>query len=297
VRGLRTTLLAAALALAIPRPAAALQGAGHLFIVGGGEQSDSLVQRFVDLAGGPGRARIVVVPMASSEPRETGEEKAEQLRGLGAEVEVLVLSRKEALDSASIGPVAEATGIWFTGGDQVPLARVLLGTPVLRAIQGRYRRGAVVGGTSAGAAIMGDSMLTGNQRRPDSLGYYGDSFPVIAAGVYEVVPGLGFLPGVLVDQHFVVRERQNRLLSALLERPGLLGVGIDEGTALEVGPSGRWCVAGRSVVLIYDLRRARVQASPSGILGGQDLRLQVLVPGECYAARGGRVTVPSSPAR
>lgn len=297
MRGPRTTLLAAALALAIPRPAAALQGAGRLFIVGGGEQSDSLVQRFVDLAGGPGHARIVVIPMASGEPRETGEEKAEQLRGLGAEVEVLVLSREEALDSASIGPVAYATGIWFTGGDQVPLARVLLGTPVLSAIHQRFRLGAVVGGTSAGAAIMGDSMLTGNQRRPDSLGYYGDTFPVIAAGTYEVVPGLGFLPGVLVDQHFVVRERQNRLLSALLERPRLLGVGIDEGTALEVGPPGRWCVLGRSVVLIYDLRRARVREAPSGLLGGRDLRLQVLVPGECYSRRERRVTSPSSPAR
>ena len=274
-------------------PALAGQAKGHLFIVGGGEQSDSLVRRFVELAGGPGRARIVVIPMASGEPRETGEDKAEQLRGFGARAEVLVLSREEALDSASTGPLADATGIWFTGGDQVPLARILEGTPALRALHRRYRAGAVVGGTSAGAAVMGDSMLTGNQRRPDSLGYYGDTFPVIARATYEVVSGLGFLPGAIVDQHFVVRERQNRLLSAILERPASLGVGIDEGTALEVGPAGRWCVLGRGVVLIYDARRARVREEPSGLLGGHELRLQVLVPGECFEPRKGRVVLPS----
>jgi cyanophycinase len=232
--------------------------------------------------------------MASAEPVATGEEKAEQLRAFGATADVLVLSRVEAEDSTAIGPLAEATGIWFTGGDQVPLARVLRDTPVLRAMHRRYRTGAVVGGTSAGAAIMGDSMLTGNQRRPDSLGYYGDEFPVVAAGTYEVIPGLGFLPGVIVDQHFVARERQNRLLSAVLERPALLGVGIDEGTALEVEPDGSWRVLGRSVVLIYDLRHARASRRRLPLLGGHDIRLQVLVPGEGYAPRSGRVTLSSS---
>ena len=227
-------------------PALAGQARGHLLIVGGGSQPDALVTRFVELAGGRGRARIAVVPMASEEPRETGEEKAVQLREFGADAVVLNLTRAEAADSAVAARLEGITGIWFTGGDQVPLVAVLGGTPALAAMQRRYRAGAVVGGTSAGAAIMGDSMLTGNQRRPDSLGYYGDEYPEIARRTIEVVPGLGFLPAAIVDQHFLRRERQNRLLAVILERPGFLGVGIDEGTAVEVGPDGRWRVLGRS---------------------------------------------------
>ena len=89
-----------------------------------------------------------------------------------------------------------------------------------RAIHARYEAGAVVGGTSAGAAIMSDSMITGDQTPPgDTTGYYGDEYPAIERHRIEVVPGLGFLPGAIVDQHFIRRERHNRLLSAVLERP------------------------------------------------------------------------------
>ena len=128
-------------------------------------------------------------------------------------------------------------------------------------MQRRYRAGAVVGGTSAGAAIMGDSMLTGNQRRPDSLGYYGDEYPEIARRTIEVVPGLGFLPAAIVDQHFLRRERQNRLLAVILERPGFLGGG-----------------------------------APDGALGGTDIRLHVLPPGSTFDPRTGRGHLPGAAA-
>jgi cyanophycinase len=174
------------------------------------------------------------------------------------------------------------TGIWFTGGDQVRLAPVLTNTPTLAAMQARYRAGAVVGGTSAGAAVLSDSMLTGNQRRPgDTLGYYGDEFPVIARGVIEVVPGLGFLPGVILDQHFIRRERLNRLLAVVLERPTLLGVGIDEATALEVAPDGIWTVRGMSSVVIVDARAARI-TDPRRPLAASDIRLHVVPSGGTF---------------
>ena len=252
---------------------------GHLFIVGGGTQPDSLVARFVDLAGGRGRARIAVVPMASGDPTATGEEKVAQLRDFGATAFVLLLTRAQAESAATAGRLDSVSGIWFTGGDQVRLAPVLTGTPTLAAMKARYRAGAVVGGTSAGAAVLSDSMLTGNQHPPgDTLGYYGDEFPTIARGVIEVVPGLGFFPGVIVDQHFIRRERLNRLLAAVLERPTLLGIGIDESTALEVGPDGIWTVRGASSVVVIDARRARV-ASAARPLAATDIRLHVLSPG------------------
>jgi cyanophycinase len=263
-------------------------------IVGGGEQSDALVARFVDLAGGSGHARIAVLPMASSEPVETGEEKAEQLRALGADAFVLNLSRADAETDSAVGRFATATGVWFTGGDQIRLTQALLGTPALGAIAAVYARGGVIGGTSAGAAIMSDSMLTGNQFRPDTAGaaYYDDDFPTIGRHAIEVVPGLGFLHGAIVDQHFIRRERHNRLLSVVLERPSLVGVGIDEGTALEVEPDGRWQVLGASSVVVYDARHARVTPSGAALLGATEVRLHILPSGGGFDPRRGAGSLP-----
>lgn len=262
---------------------------GHLFIVGGGSQPDSLVARFVELAGGRGRARIAVVPMASGEPAATGEDKAAQLRDFGANAFVLLLTRAQAESAATARRLDSVSGIWFTGGDQVRLAPILTGTPTLAAMKARYRAGAVVGGTSAGAAVLSDSMLTGNQHPPgDTLGYYGDEFPTIARGVIEVVPGLGFFPGVIVDQHFIRRERLNRLLAAVLERPTLLGIGIDESTALEVAPDGLWTVRGASAVVVIDARGASV---PGGRhpLAASDIRMHILPSGTTFSPKNRRV--------
>ena len=226
---------------------------GSLVIVGGGGRSEAMMRRFVELAGGRG-ARIAVVPNASSEPEETGRDLVAELDSLGARAFVYYIDRRAAATEAAARGLDSATGIWFSGGDQVRVTAALAGTPVLRAMQRRYREGAVVGGTSAGAAIMSDSMITGNQTPPgDTTGYYGDEYPAIARHRVEIVPGLGFLPQAIVDQHFIRRERHNRLLSAVLERPTLLGVGIDESTALEVGARRPLAGAGRE--LGGDLRR------------------------------------------
>ena len=155
-------------------------------------------------------------------------------------------------------------------------------------MQRRYREGAVVGGTSAGVAIMSDSMITGNQTPPgDTTGYYGDECLAIERRRVEIVSGLGFLPEAIVDQHFIRRERHNRLLSAVLERPSLLGVGIDESTALEVGPDGRWRVIGESAVLIYDARKARITGRGLPLLGATGLRVHLLPAGSVYDPRTG----------
>lgn len=266
---------------------------GSLLIVGGGSQPQELVERFVALAGGPGKARIAVVPMASEESQAAGDEKAEQLRELGADVFVFNVNRFEAESASTAKRLDDVTGIWFGGGDQSRLTRILLDTPVLAAMHARYQAGAVLGGTSAGAAIMSDSMLTGNQRQPgDSLGYYGDEYPDIARGVIEVVRGLGFLHGVIVDQHFLRRERHNRLLQVVLERPTMLGVGIDESTAIEVGPDGRWQVRGRSAVAVYDARKARITGARAPRLGATGVQLQLLPAGSSYDPRSGRATLP-----
>jgi cyanophycinase len=279
---------------AAPRPPAEVRPKGSLVIVGGGDRSEAMMRRFVELAGGAGRARIAVVPMASEEAVASGAETASELDSLGARAFVFLVDRTQADAPEFVHRLDSATGIWFCGGDQARLTDVIGGTASLRAIHARYQAGAVVGGTSAGAAIMSDSMITGDQTPPgDTTGYYGDEYPSIERRRIEVLPGLGFLHGAIVDQHFLKRERHNRLLSAVLERPGLVGVGIDESTAIEVSPDGRWHVLGESDVIVYDARHARLTASGAPLLGATDIRVHLLPSGSDYDPASGRASLPA----
>jgi cyanophycinase len=268
---------------------------GTLLIVGGGTQPQELVKHFVDLAGGPGKARIAILPMATSAAAEAGAEKEAQLDSLGADSFVLNFNRAHADDDSLVKKVRTATGIWFPGGDQSLLTAALGGSAVLREIHERYDAGAVVGGTSAGAAVMSDSMITGNQYYPGlATAVDSSSFTRIARRAIEIVPGLGFVHNAIVDQHFIRRQRENRLISVVLERPSLLGVGIDEGTALKVTPDGKWLVLGKSAVMILDARRARTNAAHAPVLGATDIRMSLLPAGSTYDPRTGETVLPDT---
>ena len=300
----RVTVLSIVSAVALGCATAASSGAvsfaaptratrGTLLIVGGGSQPDDLVKHFVDLAGGPGKARIAILPMATSSAAEAGAEKEAQLDSLGADSFVLNFNRAHADDDSLVRQIRTATGIWFPGGDQSLLTAAIGGSAVLRAIHERYDAGAVVGGTSAGAAVMSDSMITGNQFYPGIAGAVdSSSFSRIGRHAIEIVPGLGFVHNAIVDQHFIRRQRGNRLISVVLERPTLLGVGIDEGTAVEVTPDGKWVVLGRSAVMILDARRARTTSAEAPVLGATDVKLSLLPAGSTYDPRTGEASLP-----
>ncbi len=291
IRFVATAVLVLSAAMASP---AFAQDRGHLFIVGGGRQPDELVERFVALAGGAAHARIAVVPMASGDAAQSGAGKVDQLLEFGADAFNLNLTRAQANTDSAAALLDAVTGVWFVGGDQARLTAVLEDTKVLDAIRRRHGAGAVLGGTSAGAAIMSAWMLTGNQVAPgtDTLGYHGDEFRRIARATIEVVPGFGFLTGAIVDQHFIERERHNRLLSVILERPQLIGAGIAEGTALEVAPDGSWSVHGRGAVIVYDARRAAVTDAGAPILGATGVRMHVLPDGASYDPASGDARLP-----
>ncbi|MFL5478691.1 MAG: cyanophycinase [Gemmatimonadaceae bacterium] len=268
---------------------------GTLLIVGGGSQPDELVRHFVDLAGGPGKARIAILPMATSDAVATGAEKEAQLDSLGADSFVLNFSREHADDDSLVRKLSTVTGVWFPGGDQSPLAAALRGSAALRAIHERYRAGAVIGGTSAGAAVMSDSMITGNQYWPGMTAAVDSPyFARIARHSVEIVPGLGFIHNAIIDQHFIRRQRENRLFSVVLERPQFLGVGIDEGTALQVTPGGRWMVLGKSAIIILDARGSRITSSVQPILGAASVRLSVLPSGSTFDPGSGEATLPGT---
>jgi cyanophycinase len=278
-----------------PSPSSSGSGRGSLVIVGGGPIPDAVIARFVTLAGGRGRARILALPMAS-ESADAGEEIVGDFRHLGAEAERLVLTRSEADTETAARSIAAATGIWFGGGDQARLMAVLEGTRAEAALRELYLRdGGVLGGTSAGAAVMSTPMITGDERhaggdRPPAKDS-SDAFITIARDDVVTASGIDVVPGAIVDQHFVRRRRHNRLLSLVLEHPRLVGVGIDESTALEVPPEGPWRILGASVAVVYDARGAKI--TPTGAtLGAADVKLSVLPPGSTYDLATGSATLP-----
>ena len=262
---------------------------GSLMIVGGGPRPPEVMQRFVELAGGP-RARILVMQMATAEP-STSSVSEFTTRWGAAEAREANLTREQAM-SDTIARIFEGiTGIWFVGGDQNRVTAAMAGTPAERALHARYHAGAVIGGTSAGAAIMTSPMISGNERRPG--GARPDStldWGVIDRNNVETVAGLALLPGAIVDQHFLRRRRHNRLISLVLEQPHLIGAGIDEATAMEVRPDGTWRVWGNSVVVIYDARMGAVTPPGATVLGARDIRMHVLPAGTTFDPRAGTAT-------
>ncbi len=205
---------------------------GTLVLCGGGQIPDTVRKRFVELAGGKS-ARLVIIPTASGDDSviEDGEEveKIWSAHDVASIAIVHTRSRAEANDPKFVEPIQQATGVWITGGRQSQIAAAYSGTRVERELVALLDRGGVVGGTSAGAACQSRVMI-------------------VRGRVHET-PGLGLIPGAIVDQHFLARDRKSRLFEALEKHPGLLGLGIDEGTALIVQGRTLHCLGDSTVTI------------------------------------------------
>ena len=294
-RDLLTLFLAlAAVAVTAACPAKAPVPAGpkgHLFIVGGGDRDEPLMRRYVELAKRNGPAKIVIFTMASGVPLETGPGLVAEFKGYGVEdAAYFHLTREEALDPANIRILDGVTGVWFSGGDQAKQTAALLDTPLHERMLQLYAEGCLLGGTSAGAAVMSEFMITGDERR---TGNKEGTWEVIWADDVLHSRGFGFIKDAVIDQHFVTRRRHNRLIAVVLQYPSLVGVGIEESTAVLVRPDGRYEVLGEGQVIVYDARRAITAQSADGHLGGRDLRMHVLLAGDVYDPATGRVEGPS----
>jgi cyanophycinase len=268
-----------------PGPTAAGEAQGSLLIIGGGTRGDAVLGKLVELAGGP-RARIAVLPMASSTPEETGSAYVEELTRAGAgSAFTLNVTREEADSDAAVARLDGATGIFFTGGDQVRHTRALLGSRLLERIHELHRGGAAIAGTSAGAAVMSRIMITGEERRP----HEDRPFDRVEADEVATSEGLSFLPpDVIVDQHFVVRRRNNRLLSVVLEGPGRIGLGVNEGAALWVRPDETFEVLGDGPVIVYDAGDAEIERAGWNVAAA-GLRVHVLGSGSTFDLRARKV--------
>jgi cyanophycinase len=223
------------------------QPVGHLVIAGGGPTVPEVLQKALTLAGGKEAARVLIIPQASYRP-DAGQASLRMWQRAGAR-QVTILDLRDR--TAALKAVKDASLIWMPGGSQNRLMSALTEEKLVDAIRERFREGATVGGTSAGAAVMSQVMLTGLPRVQG------------VARTAEMV-GLGLWPDVIVDQHFLRRNRSPRLLNAVLHHPEKPGIGIDEATAVVV--EGRcFEVIGKSKVVVLDGRRAvKVAAQAAG---------------------------------
>jgi cyanophycinase len=252
-------------------------GLGHLLLNGGGGESDSYWQKFLELAGGPA-APIVILPTASERP-EAGEEYETELREKWKATNVRWLelrTRDDASKPEFVAAIAAARAVFFTGGDQSRITAALLGAPAFDAVRGVFERGGVLGGSSAGLACMSAVMITGE----------GD-FTVLRARAVETKPGLGFVTGAILDQHFVSRQRLNRLLSVALENR-LPGLGVDEQTAIWIQPDGTIEVSGERSVVLVDPRRAAVRTVDEELprFGARGVEVDIYLPGDRFRLDG-----------
>ena len=233
---------------------------GSLVIVGGAMQDPAIIKRFLDLAGGPD-APIVVIPTAGGgDDYDQHWSGLQQFKDAGAtRLTVLHTNDRTRADSDDfVRPIRDARGVFFTGGRQWRLADSYLKTLTHRALNELLERGGVIGGTSAGASIQGSFLVRGDTRGAETM-------------IGDHVEGLGFMRNVGIDQHLLKRNRQFDLLELVAKYPHLLGIGIDEDTAIVV-QGDQFDVIGQSYVVIYDNQRV---LTPAG-------KFYFLAPGDRY---------------
>jgi cyanophycinase len=251
---------------------------GWIVPIGGAENKENdrdILRRFLQVSGGDG-ADIVVIPTASR-MHETGPRYERLFRDLGA-ADVTVMdfdTRRDCQERGRLERLERASGIFFTGGNQLRLTTLLGGTPVAKLIRVRNAHGVTVGGTSAGASILSEHMIA-----------CGDEGSAVIAGSVRLAPGLGLTNRFIIDQHFRQRDRLGRLITALAYNPFAVGIGLDEDTAAFIGPDETIQVEGSGGVTILDASDVSfssiaevAEGQPVCMLG---LRLHILVAGATF---------------
>jgi cyanophycinase len=251
---------------------------GWIIPIGGAENKENdrhILERFVRCSGGRD-ADIVVIPTASR-LHETGPRYEKLFREIGAaRVDAMDFdTRRDCQEPGRLRRLEEASGIFFTGGNQLRLTTLLGGTPVAKLVRNRNASGVTVGGTSAGASILSEHMIA-----------FGDEGSSVISGSVRLAPGLGLTNRFIIDQHFRQRDRLGRLLTALAYNPFAVGIGLDEDTAAFIGPDETVEVEGSGGVTIVDAADV-TYSSMDSVTEGQPvcmlgLRLHVLVAGATF---------------
>jgi cyanophycinase len=220
-----------------------LFGQQRLLVIGGGERPPDAVKKFVEWSGGA-KARILIITWASGVPEESFEalkkDFTPQNPGLIEHAPMRPLDAEKR--AKFIEQLKTATGIFFSGGDQNRIMDVLKDEELLKMIRDKYAQGTPFGGTSAGAAVMSDPMMTGDT-----------DLKILDGSKVGTRKGLGLIPNVIFDQHFLVRQRHNRLFGLIMVNPKMLGIGIDEDTSVLIEDNRKLQVVGASQVMFIDV--------------------------------------------
>lgn len=262
----------------IPLFSQEINSRGTLFIIGGGSRPSSMVDRIVKESGVDKGGYGIILPMSSAEPDSAIYYSKRQFTKLGIDnIYGLDFQKDEHLTKIKLDSIKNARLIYISGGDQNRFMDIVLGTKIEASIHEAYNHGSLVGGTSAGAAVMSKIMITGAEKKHPE---YASTFRNIESDNIETKTGLGLIDNVIIDQHFVKRSRYNRLISAVLEFPKKTGIGIDESTAILV-QGNTVEVVGESQVIV--LKNPNGMSSKySDKLGGKGLIMDIYLPGETF---------------
>lgn len=252
---------------------------GALVIIGGGSRPESIITRIIDESGIRNGGYGIVLPMSSETPDSSAYWAAEPFVAAGVStIRGLHFVKGAVLDPARIDSIRNAKLIYITGGDQARFMDTAGGTEIVTAIADAYKAGAVVAGTSAGAALMCATMITGNALRYPE---YSSTYKTIESNNMETKPGLGLIDKVIIDQHFLIRSRHNRLLTAAIEFPNMKGIGIDESTAIVVRGNSAEVIGDSQVIVIENPSKSRQEKN--GKLAAKGLVTSIYLAGEKFA--------------
>jgi cyanophycinase len=254
---------------------------GSLFIIGGGDRPPKLIQALISTAKLDKKDYIVVLPMSSEDPDSSYYYiKVDLEPYTGNTIANLNFTRDRVNDITWLDSLKHAKLVFITGGDQSRFMDIVLNTPVTAAIHYAYNKGATIAGTSAGAALMSKQMITGNELSGDSS--YAATFKKIHAHNVELKQGLGLLSTAIIDQHFIVRSRYNRLISALQMFPFYTCIGIDESTAIIVRGKKVTVVGESQVVVLSDPKNLLVKKELIKMSG---MRFSIYTSGDSFSIR------------
>ncbi len=251
-----------------------------VMIIGGAEDKTDecdILRAFFESAGGEGAA-IGIIPSASREPSVVGDRYYQIFQRMGAQqVQILDIRQRDECDEARwLDILGVCTGVFVTGGDQLRLRDLIVGTRLIETIKQKVKGGDLaLAGTSAGAAIMGEKMIAG-----------GSSGESPNQALVDLTEGLGIVPEMLIDQHFHNRNRMARLLSAIAAHPDKLGIGIDEDTCIAMIGDGTFQVLGKGTVTIVDpgslVQTNYAETDEAAPLSLHNLRVHILNQGDRY---------------
>jgi cyanophycinase len=252
---------------------------GKLFIIGGGHRSDALMTQLVTLADLGKKDYVVVLPMSTEEPDSAYIYFKKQFEKLTPNpIVMLNFDKTTASNKVLNDSLQNAKLIFISGGDQSRFMNIVKNTPTFTAIHHAYKNGSTIAGTSAGAAVMCEHMITGNQKLESK---YTETFNNIRYDNLETTSGLGLVKNVIIDQHFLKRSRYNRLLSALVEFPTHIGIGIDESTALIVR-NKEIEIVGESEVIVVKKPKGIAKAKKENLVSIKSLEMAVYHEGQKF---------------